>query len=163
MFGHAMAITAGAFATAESWPERVWEATRAFGDCVEQNPTLAYVSFVESHAGGPVAMARLPELIGAFTIFLLEGYRYAPAPSGSPREPSPLALEAIVTAVFELCHLRSRRPDGEPASQLDELAFICLAPFLGAGETNAFLLRKRSDDARPLEAATTRRSPAARR
>jgi len=163
MFGHAMALTAGAFATAESWPERVWEAARAFIDCVEQNPTLAYVSFVESHAGGPAATARLPELIGAFTIFLLEGYRYAPAPSGSPGEPSPLALEAIVTAVFELCHLHSRRRDGEQGSQLDELAFICLAPFLGAAETNAFLRSKRSEDARTLEASTTGRPPAAHR
>ena len=108
-------------------------------------------------------MARLPELIGAFTIFLLEGYSYAPAPSSSPGEPSPLALEAIVTAVFELCHLHSRRRDGEQGSQLDGLAFICLAPFLGAGETNAFLLRKRSDDGRTLEASTMRRSPAAHR
>jgi AcrR family transcriptional regulator len=144
MFGHAMALTAGAFATAESWPERIWEAGRAFTDCVEQNPTLAYVSFVESHAGGPVAMARLPELISAFTIFLQEGYRYAAPQDNSPQGPSPLALEAIVTAVFELCHLRSRWPDPDRAgSQLPELAFICLAPFLGAGETSAFLQQRR--------------------
>lgn len=148
MFGHAMALTAGAFATAESWPERVCDAVQAFTHCVEQNPTLAYVSFVESHAGGPVAMARLPELIGAFTIFLQEGYRYASPRTGSPRAPSPLALEAIVTAVFELCHLHARRPDTQLGSQLHELAFICLAPFLGAGEANAFLRRRHAGEDR---------------
>jgi AcrR family transcriptional regulator len=145
MFGHTMALTAGAFATAESWPERIWEAGRAFTDCVEQNPTLAYVSFVESHAGGPVAMARLPELIGAFEIFLQEGYRYGSSHGGSPQAPSPLALEAIVTTVFELCHLRSRDPDPDrPESELQELVFICLAPFLGAEQTSAFLRQRRA-------------------
>jgi AcrR family transcriptional regulator len=152
MFGHVMARTAGAFATAESWPERVWEAARAFSDCVEQNPTLAYVSFVESHAGGPVAMARLPELIDAFTIFLQEGYRYSP-PGGSARAPSPLALEAVVTAVFELCHLRSRRPGQRPGAPLDELVFICLAPFLGAAQASVFLAERREQGDRPREAA----------
>jgi AcrR family transcriptional regulator len=157
MFGHAMAVTAGAFATAESWPERVWEAAQAFTDCVEQNPSLAYVSFVESHAGGPVAMARLPELIGAFSIFLQEGYRHASPLPSAPPPPSPLALEASVTAVFELCHLNSRRPEAQPASQLYELAFICLAPFIGAAQAAAFLKRKR-------RAVSTRsRLPAAHR
>jgi AcrR family transcriptional regulator len=148
MFGHAMALTAGAFATAESWPERVWEAARAFTECVQQNPTLAYVSFVESHAGGPVAMGRLPELIGAFTIFLQEGYRYDSPRAGSARAPSSVALEAIVTAVFELCHLHSRRPDTQPGSQLHQLAFICLAPFLGAVATTAFLQSRRTGNDR---------------
>jgi AcrR family transcriptional regulator len=159
MFGHAMALTAGAFATAESWPERVWEASQAFAHCVEQNPTLAYVSFGESHAGGPVAMARLPQLIDAFTIFLQEGYRYASPRPGSPAAPSPVALEAIVTAVFELCHLRSRRAAEQPEPQLHELAFICLAPFLGATQASDFLRRRRADDV----ASKALRSPAARR
>lgn len=144
MFGHAMALTAGAFATAESWPERVWEAAQAFTDCVEQNPTLAYVSFVESHAGGPVATARLPELIGAFTIFLQEGYRYSSPQGDSPQAPSALALEAIVTAVFELCHLRSRASGQvRSGSEVQELAFLCLAPFLGAMQARAFLKSRR--------------------
>lgn len=140
MFGHVMALSAGAFATADSWPERIWQAGRAFSDCVEQNPTLAHVTFVESHSGGPVAMGRLPELIGAFTIFLQEGYRYSSAQNAAPQAPSPVALEAIVTAVFELCHLRSRAsaPD-RPGSQVQDLAFLCLAPFLGAAQAHAFL------------------------
>jgi AcrR family transcriptional regulator len=164
MFGHTMALTAGAFATAVSWPERVFQAAQAFTECVEQNPTLAYVSFVESHAGGPVAMARLPQLIGAFTIFLQEGYRYFPP--GAPAEaPSPLALEAIVTAVFELCHLRARETGpGRSRSQLAELVFICVAPFLGAAQTSAFLLERCARDPRPgVPPATGSRSPAADR
>jgi AcrR family transcriptional regulator len=170
MFGHAMALTAGAFATADSWPERVWEAARAFTDCVEQNPTLAYVSFVESHAGGPVAMARLPEPIGAFTIFLQEGYRYASPQPGSSRAPSSLALEATVTAVFELFHLYARRSGTAPAPHPDELAFICLAPFLDAERTNAILERRRTAEDCTREPAgsgalpsTASHSPAAHR
>jgi len=170
MFGHAMALTAGAFATADSWPERVWEAARAFIDCVQQNPTFSYVSFVESHAGGAVAMARLPELVAAFTIFLQEGYRYASLQPDSPRAPSQTALEAIVTAVFELCHLHARRTDTQPGRQLDELAFICLAPFLGAAQADAFLETRHSADDRAREQACARaetstlpRAPAALR
>jgi AcrR family transcriptional regulator len=145
MFGHAMALTAGAFASAACWPQRVWRAARAFADCVEQNSTLAYVTFVESHAGGPLATARLPQLIGAFTIFLQEGYRYASTRRGSPAAPSSLALEASVTAVFELCHVHVRRPDAQPAPDPDELAFILLAPFLGAAQANALLHRPAAD------------------
>jgi AcrR family transcriptional regulator len=152
MFGHTMALTAGAFATAEAWPERVWAAAQAFVDCVEQNPTLAYVSFVESHAGGPVAMARLPQLIGAFTIFLQEGYRSAQGDSAQTL--SPVALEATVTAAFELCHLRSRGAGPDQAgSQLQQLAFLCLAPFLGAVHTRVFLRQRCARESRASDAA----------
>jgi hypothetical protein len=139
MFSHVMAVSAGAFATADSWPQRILQAGRAFSDCIEQNPTLAHVTFAQSHAGGPVAMGRLPELIGAFTIFLHEGYRYSPN-EARPKAPSPLALEAIVTAVFELCHVRSRScAVSQPTSQVHELAFLCLAPFIGAPQAFEFL------------------------
>ena len=139
-FRHAMALTAGAFATGGDWPARVRAATAAFAICVEQNPALAYVSFVEAHAGGPVAMGRLRELICAFTIFLQEGYRYQP--SGGRRlqtpPPSSLALEAIVTSVFELCYQQCREHAGRGLSEMAEhITFLCLAPFLGAANTGA--------------------------
>jgi AcrR family transcriptional regulator len=143
MFRHLMAVTAGAFAGGESWPERVCEAGAAFAGCVERNPALSHVCFVEGHAGGRVAMGRLQELVSAFTIFLQEGYRYEP-PGRSRREPPPssLVLEAVVTSVFELCYLQGRDHRGQALSSTSEhVAFICLASFLGAHEANACLSR----------------------
>lgn len=141
MFRHVIAVTAGAFASGESWPERIRSACRALTHWLERNPALAYVSIVEGHAGGRIAMGRLQELISAFTIFLQEGYRHEP--SGDP--PSGLALEAAVMSVFELCYLKGREQQaGALPGESERVAFICLAPFLGAVEANAFLQRQRS-------------------
>jgi AcrR family transcriptional regulator len=151
-FRHAMAQTAGAFATGASWPARVREAGVAFTRCVEQNPALAYVSFTEGHAGGPVAMGRLQELVSAFTIFLQEGYRFqAPVQARRARPPSGLALQAAVTSVFELCYLQGRG-HGAPGltGMSEQIVFICLAPFLRAPYTNK-VLQERLSPARDEE------------
>jgi len=161
LFRHVMAVTAGAFATGESWPEHVWEAARAFTQCVEQNPTLASVSLVESYAGGPVAMRRVEEMVCAFTIFLQEGYRYERR--GAARlcsHPSPLALEAIVTTVLELGYQQARGGRGPRLSVLlPHVAFISLAPFLGAAETNEFLDQKTRAGHEHVLPADEQRSP----
>jgi AcrR family transcriptional regulator len=140
LFRHVMAAAAAAFVTGDSWPERVWEAARALTQCVEQNPTLARVSLIEIHAVGPVSMRRAAELACAFTIFLQEGYRHEPK-HGCP---STLALEAIATTVFELGYQQARSKNADPklSGLAAHVAFIALAPFLGAAEANEFLDRK---------------------
>jgi AcrR family transcriptional regulator len=139
LFRHLMGVTAAAFAAGSSWPDRVWEAARALTQCVEQNPTLTYVSLVESPAVSPVAVRRAGELARAFTIFLQEGYRYEPR-HGCP---SGVGLDAIAMTVFELAyqHARGNGP-AELSGLLGHIAFISLAPFLGAAETNEFLRQK---------------------
>lgn len=140
MFRHVMAATAGAFASGESWPARIRSACRALTHWLECNPALAYVSIVEGHAGGRVAMGRLHELVSAFTIFLQEGYRHEPG----DEQPPGLALEAAVTSVFELCYAQGRKRQGNaPSAEAERVVFICLAPFLGAVEANIFLQRQR--------------------
>lgn len=144
LFRHLIAVTAGAFATGRSWPERVWRAGRAFAQFIEQDAALARIAFIESQAGGPAATARSEDLIRAFTIFLQEGYRDE-AQNGSPTQPPPssLALEAIVTAVFELGYRQAREGrDRQLSGLLAHAVFISLAPFLGAVETNRFLDQK---------------------
>jgi AcrR family transcriptional regulator len=162
-FRHAMAVTAGAFAAGETWPECLWEAARALTQSVEQSPTLSHVSFVESHSGGPLAMRRLEELACAFTIFLQEGYRYEPARRpGSHAGPSRLAQEAIITSVFELCYLQAREHGGPALSaHLGHVVFVSLAPFLGADAANDFLDQKASagrGDTHPPGRAASRRA-----
>jgi hypothetical protein len=52
-------------------------------------------------------------------------------------------LDAIAMTVFELAyeHARGSCP-AELSGLLGHVAFICLAPFLGANETNAFIAGK---------------------
>jgi AcrR family transcriptional regulator len=139
LFRHAMGVTAAAFAAGSSWPDRVWEAARALTQCVEQNPALAYVSLVEAPAVNRAAVRRAGELACAFTIFLQEGYRY----EHRRGRPSAVGLDAIAMTVFELAYGYARGNCAAPLSGLlGHVAFIALAPFLGAAQTNAFIRRK---------------------
>jgi AcrR family transcriptional regulator len=143
-FRQVMAVTAGAFFNADVWPERIWEAGRSFAYYMEQTPTLAHASFIESHATGPITVQRVQELIYAFTIFLQEGYEYSSP--GVP--PSPVALEAIVTTIFEMGYQQTRL-SGELRllGLMPHATFIALAPFLGAVEANRFIQQKLSQGA----------------
>jgi AcrR family transcriptional regulator len=129
-------VTAGAFFSGASWPERIWQATAALTRFLESNPLIAHVGFVEAHAVGAGASQRVNDSHAAFAIFLQEGYLNVKR--GSP--PSPTAVEAIVTAVFEIVYQQAR---GSAAPKLaglaGHIAFLCLAPFLGAEEANRFI------------------------
>jgi AcrR family transcriptional regulator len=135
-FQQLMATTAGAFFAAEEWPERMWSALGTLTDWIEGNPAVAHVGFVESYAVGPTAVQRVDDSLIAFTIFLQEGYQHQPI----EHPPSPQALEAIVTCVFEIIYRELRRSD-EPkiAATLPALIYISLTPFLGVAETNRFI------------------------
>jgi len=135
-FQSLVALTTRAFFAGESWPERVWEAGRAFAQSLEQNPHLAHVSFVEYYAAGPTGVQRNSELLLAFTVFLQEGYQYKPL----DLPPSRIALAAIAATNFEAIYQQVRaspRP-GLPGL-LAHATFLELAPFLGPSETNQFI------------------------
>ena len=97
---------------------------------------IAHVGFVEAYAVGPAAVQRVEDSHTTFTIFLQEGYQQ------KPRRPPPsrLALEAIITSIFEIVHLEARR-SSEPqvSGMLGHMAFLALAPFLGASDAGAFI------------------------
>ncbi|HST34229.1 MAG TPA: TetR/AcrR family transcriptional regulator [Solirubrobacteraceae bacterium] len=133
-FRSLMGVTAGAFFAQDTWPLRIWEAGRAFTRYLEQNPILARASFIESYAGDRVTVQRVEELVGAFTLFLLDGYQHAQP--GVP--PWPVALEAIAMTIFELNYryIRVGRVC-ELSALIPHAAFISIAPFLGPGDTNA--------------------------
>ncbi len=134
-----MSATAGAFFSASSWPERVWEAGRALSGFLQSNPMIAHVGFVEAYAVGPGAVQRVEDSHVTFTIFLQEGYQQRP-----PRKPPPrLAMEASVTSIFEIIY-REERARERPQLQgmLGHMGFIALAPFLGAAEANSFIERQ---------------------
>jgi TetR/AcrR family transcriptional regulator len=135
-FQQLLALTAGAFFAGDSWPERVWEGVRGLTRFLELNATFAHVGFVEAFAVGPGTVQRSEDSIGAFTIFLREGYQFQPR----ARTPSRVELEAIVTAVFECLYRETRQSSApEMGALLAPLAFIALAPFLGEAAANAFI------------------------
>ncbi len=139
LFGHLMAVTAGAFASGATWPERVWEAARVFAQCLTQNATLASVALMDAHSTGVHAPRRAQRTAGAFTIFLEEGLREHP-PSGVPVE---VCLDALTASIFELSYQLVRREQPPPfCGVLPHALFLTLAPFLGAGQTNALLDRQ---------------------
>lgn len=135
-FQDLMAVTAGAFFAGESWPQRTWEAGRAFTQFLEINPTIAHVGFVEAHAVGPGAVQRVEDSHVAFTIFLQEGFQYAkPSPP-----PSRVALEATITTIFEIVYAQARASkDLQLSGLLAHLTFLVLAPFLGPEQANEFI------------------------
>jgi AcrR family transcriptional regulator len=135
-FQSMVAVTASAFARGASWPERVWQAGRAFAQSIEQNLSFAHISFIEYHAAGRTGVERNSELLMGFTLFLQEGYQYE-LTSGAP---SPVALAAIAASNFEAVYQRIRG-GGEPRlpGLLPHAVYLELAPFLGASETNRFI------------------------
>lgn len=137
-FQHLLAVTAGAFFAGGSWPERIWEGARGLTQFLERNPAFAHVGFVEVYAIGPVAGQRLEDNVSAFTVFLQEGYRYEHEPRAQPLPQ--LAVEAIATSFVELVYHQaraSRKP--RLRGLLGLLAFVCLAPFLGATRAVEFV------------------------
>jgi AcrR family transcriptional regulator len=136
-FQYLMAISAGAFFAGASWPERMWEALRATTEDLQRNPTVAHVGFVEAYAVGPGAIQRVEDSRIAFTIFLQEGYRHEPQRTPAPTR---VALEAIVTTVFEIIYHQTRESaTPEMAGLLPHLIYLCLAPFMGPAEANRFI------------------------
>jgi AcrR family transcriptional regulator len=128
-------VTGQAFFSGSSWPERVWEAARAFTQFLEINPLIARVGFMEAYAAGPAAVQRVEDSHLAFTMFLQEGYQHVPE-SGLSR----LALEAIVMTIFEMVYSRVQaRDEPDTASLLAPMSLLCLAPFLGAQEASGFI------------------------
>jgi AcrR family transcriptional regulator len=134
-----MSATASAFFTGSSWPERVWAAGEAFAGFLESNPMIAHVGFVEAYAVGPGAVQRVEDSHVTFTIFLEEGYQQTPTHG----PPSRLALEAIITSIFEIVYREARtRNRPRVSGMLAPMAFLALGPFLGAREANRFIDRQ---------------------
>lgn len=127
-FQRLLAVTAGAFFSGASWPQRMWAGADGLCEFLQANPTIAHVGFVEAYAVGPGAVQRIEDSVSAFGVFLQEGYRYEPTRT----HPSELALAAVVSTQFEILH-RAARQHTSPrmAGLAGTLTFIALAPFLG--------------------------------
>jgi AcrR family transcriptional regulator len=139
-FQHLMTVTAGAFFTPKSWPERVWDAGLTFTECLEQNRTLAHVAFIETYVGGTAVAQRAEGFLDAFTLFLRDG-------GGQGfHERSRVALDLIAAGVFETFYRQIRAsPSPELSGLLPHVTHLVLLPFLGASAANEFIAQKIED------------------
>jgi AcrR family transcriptional regulator len=123
---HATAVTASAFFSAAAWPERIRQTTLAYMQFQASHPIISRFGLVDVHAIGRPAIEQIHASHNAFTIFLQEGNRHASQPQ------SHAAMEAIVSASFEIAYRLSRREETEQMARFSKhLAYLCLAPFLG--------------------------------
>ena len=117
---------------------------------MDDTPTFAHVGFVEAYAVGPRAIQRVEDSRVAFTIFLQEGYRYQT--EGKP--PSRVALEAIITTIFEIVYLQTRASATPQAARLlPHIIHMCLTPFMGPAAANEFIEAKLAETPRPAAVA----------
>jgi hypothetical protein len=101
---------------------------------------ITHVGFVEAHAVGPGAAQRVQVSHVAFAIFLQEGYLHL-AKQQSP--PARAAVEAIVTTIFEIVYHQARAAKKPKISGMTgHIAFLCLAPFLGASEADRLVAKQ---------------------
>jgi AcrR family transcriptional regulator len=138
-FQRVMEATAAGFFSAGGWRQRNWEAGRAFTQFLAQNPMFAKVGFVEAYAGGAVAAQRLEDSRGAFAMLLQDGYRHL----RQPERPSRLALEAIVTAVYEVVYREARAGRAHLLPRLiGNLTHLVLSPFETPAGADRFIRRR---------------------
>jgi AcrR family transcriptional regulator len=138
-FQHVMEVTANAFFSGATWPERNWEAGRAFTQFLEMNPLVANVGFIEAYAVGPGAVQRVEDSHMAFAMLLQEGYHHVRGKA----TPSRVVLETIITTIFEVIYARVRSGSGARLSGLvPHLTFLVLSPFVGPEQANAFIAQK---------------------
>jgi AcrR family transcriptional regulator len=131
-----MALSASAFFSASTWPERTWEAMRASAQFQATHPIISHIALVESHAVGPSAIQRIDDSRAAFTIFLQEGNQHRGEPA------SRTAMEAIGGSVFEVCYRLARGRSDQISRLTGNVAHIVLAPFLGPAAANTFIDEK---------------------
>jgi AcrR family transcriptional regulator len=138
-FRHIMQATAEAFFSGSDWPQRNWEAGRAFTQFLARNPMVASVGFVEAYAAGPGAVQRLEDSRSAFGMLLQDGNRGL-----APEErPGLIAVEAIVSTIFEIVYRHARaRATYELPRLLGFLTYLVLVPFDTVGGVEALIERE---------------------
>jgi AcrR family transcriptional regulator len=143
-FQQLMAVVAGAFFSAHTWPERVWQGTLAAGQFDAAHPNIVHIGYIEAHAVGAPAIQRIDETRQAFTIFLQEGAQHATNP------PTRTAYEAIAAAAFEIGYHQARRNQTKQMTSLaPHVVYTALTPFLGPRAVDELI------DAKLRESGTT--------
>jgi AcrR family transcriptional regulator len=146
-------VTAAAFfGSPGTWPERVWQAGRAYSEFLAGAPTFAHFALVESTALDTVGAPRVDDFALGFTVFLEDGYRQRPQAAEVPR----LVSEAIAGTVLETAALYSRQDRTAELPGLVPLStFIILAPFIGVDAAREFVDAKSTAEVQRVDEPPT--------
>jgi AcrR family transcriptional regulator len=141
IFEQLMAACSSAFFTPDTpWPERVWDAGRAFAGLLAANPSFAHFALVSSYGIGETGVRRIDETSLAFGLFLEEGYRLGPQTAALPRSVS----DAVALAVVEAAACCVRNGHGsELGALVPAVAYTALAPFIGCEQAGELVDRMR--------------------
>ncbi len=123
-----IAAAAAEYATGLTWPDRVWRALAALLDYIATHPDAAYLGFVEVHCAGRAAVHRHEEILGAYTLFLADGYRQSERAGELPSLCSQAVAGAIEVIVRR--YVAAGRAD-RVREALPRCAYVALAPFIG--------------------------------
>jgi AcrR family transcriptional regulator len=133
-FQQLMAVSASAFFSADTWPERTWQGIHAASQFIATHSAIAHTGYVESHAIGAPAVQRVDDSRQAFTIFLREGSQLTDRPQ------APIAMEAIAAAIFEIGSSLFRHHDAGLLPRFAyHVTYVSLAPFLGPEVAHDFI------------------------
>jgi len=141
LFEVTLTALAAEFFAASGWPSQVWAAARSLSHSYAAAPTLVYLGTVEGYAVGQDAIQLIEDRIMAFTMLLEQGYHHRAQAENLPRTIS----EITASASLELGYREVRRRQPRHISHLlPQLAYITLAPFMGASEATAFVRERMS-------------------
>jgi AcrR family transcriptional regulator len=132
--------------TPEPWPLRVRLALGSLMDHLAAHPSHAHVIATGAFEMGPAGVNLSLELAAKVARALLAGAPGALAGSGGALSSGgDLAREGVAGAVWHTvyCHAVHNRTEMLPAS-VDQLAYLTLAPFLGADQAVQALLSERA-------------------
>jgi AcrR family transcriptional regulator len=124
----AMGDTLAAFEAAPTWPEALWSGLEALLGFLASEPYFSRLAFLELLAAGPAAYGRSELVLDAFGAFLDPGFELRPE---VPR----LVGQAIVGGMWSIIHQEVAHERTAALVHLTpRLAYIALAPFVGAAE-----------------------------
>jgi len=124
----AMTDTLAAFESAPSWPDGLWSGLHALLGFLASEPHFTRLAFLELLAAGPAAYGRSELVLDAFGAFLDPGFEQHPE---LPR----LVGQAIVGGMWNVIHHEVAHERTAALARLTpRLAYIALAPFVGAAE-----------------------------
>jgi AcrR family transcriptional regulator len=145
-----LAVTARAFFSAGTWPERVWEGLLAATHFHAAHPTLCHLLYLRPYITDRRAIERIDQTHVAFTIFQQEGDRLAADPLDET------AMQAVVAAGSEIVFLCLREGRSEQIPlMMPLLAYLCLAPYIGPGPAQKLIDTKMATDAAEVSLHTS--------
>ena len=126
------------FASAKSWPERVWDSGRALTSVLAGAPSFTHLALIDSYAPDLASARRTDELLLSFTIFLADGVSFRAHERPLPK----LIPQAITAAMVEMGALCASRDQTAATPGLVPLGVILtIAPYTGIEYANELVER----------------------